>query len=424
MMTRSARARLTLVLVVAACAAACGQSTGSPTPRPTSSPAASPARGGGPTSSPPSGPTGSFDPGAVALELEPVADIPGNPLAVVNAGDGTNRLFVVDRGGRIWIVREGQVLDTPFLDIADQVRAGGEQGLLGLAFHPGFPDDPRFFVYYTAASDARQVVSEWRVAASDADRADQRSESVLLRMDDFAGNHNGGALAFGPDGFLYISTGDGGGGGDPQRNGQNNGQLLGKVLRVDVSGPAEGRPYGIPADNPFVDVSGAAPEIWVTGLRNPWRMSFDRETGDLWIGDVGQGSFEEVDVVRAGSGGGQNFGWNLTEGFHCYPSREACAPDGLVPPVTEYDHGSGCSITGGYVYRGTAYPELAGGYVFGDYCSGNLWLIDPGTDEAREPHLAGETGRSISAFGEDEKGELYVTDLNAGELLRLVARPR
>jgi glucose/arabinose dehydrogenase len=220
--------------------------------------------------------------------------------------------------------------------------------------------------------------------------------------------------------MLYIATGDGGGGGDPEGNGQKLDTLLAKILRIDVDTTSDGRPYGIPDDNPFRDGAGAQPEIWLTGLRNPWRISFDRATGDLWIGDVGQGSFEEIDVLRAGSGGGQNFGWNVTEGFHCFPDVEPCHPDGLTPPVTEYDHGFGCSVTGGYVYRGTAQPGLVGGYVFADYCSGNVWLIDARADEVLEPRLVAETGRSVSSFGEDEAGELFATDLQ-GALLRVVA---
>jgi glucose/arabinose dehydrogenase len=336
----------------------------------------------------------------------------------VSSPDG--RLFVVGQAGRIWLVRDGAGLAEllTVLEIEPQVKSGGEQGLLGLAFHPSFPDDPRFFVYYTDR-DGRQVVSSWRLPAG-GDEADPGSETVLLRMDDFAANHNGGALAFGPDGMLYISTGDGGGGGDPQGNGQRLDTFLGKILRIDVDTSGDGRPYGIPADNPFRERAGAQPEIWVTGLRNPWRISFDRATGDLWIGDVGQGSYEEIDVVRAGSGGGQNFGWNVTEGFHCYPSGDPCAPEGLTPPVTEYDHGFGCSVTGGVVYRGAAQPTLVGGYLFADYCSGNIWAIDAAAQEVREPRLVLESGRSISSFGEDEAGEVYVTDLE-GELLRVVA---
>jgi glucose/arabinose dehydrogenase len=353
------------------------------------------------------------------VKFEVVAEVP-RPVAIAAPGDGSGRLFVVDQGGRIWLVREGQRAETPFLDIAAQVTAGGEQGLLGLAFHPSFPDDPRFFVYYTN-DGGDQVVSQFIVATPDADQADRTSEAVILTMEDFAANHNGGALVFGPDGFLYISTGDGGGGGDPRGNGQKLDTLLGKILRIDINGSGDGRPYAIPADNPFADRAAAQPEIWLYGLRNPWRISFDRANDDLWIGDVGQGSFEEIDVVRAGSGGGQNFGWNTTEGFHCYPSGDPCAPEGLTPPVTEYDHDFGCSVTGGIVYRGAAYPALVGGYLFADYCSGNVWLIDAAASEVRDPPLVLESGRSISSFGEDEAGEIYATDLGAGELVRVVA---
>jgi glucose/arabinose dehydrogenase len=409
------------VVALAFVLAGCGSSNGSQTPSPSGSVAASPTAEPGSSPSPVGSPTGgSFDPGGVAIELEPVTEIPGSPLAIAAPHDGSDRLFVAERGGRIWLVRDGARAEAPFLDIADRVRAGGEQGLLGLAFAPTFPDDPRLFVYYTNR-DADQVVSSFTVATPDAGEADRNSEAVILEMDDFAGNHNGGALVFGPDGFLYISTGDGGGGGDPRGNGQKLDTLLGKILRIDVGTARRGGgPYSIPPDNPFGGRADASGEIWVYGLRNPWRISFDRATDDLWIGDVGQGSFEEIDVVRAGSGGGQNFGWNVTEGFHCYPSGEDCAPDGLTPPVTEYDHGFGCSVTGGFVYRGAAQAGLVGRYVFADYCSGNVWLIDPQADEVREPALVAETGRSISSFGEDEAGELYATDLG-GELLRVVA---
>ncbi len=415
---------IALLAALALGAAACGSSTGSPSPRPpagTPGPPATASPAGGATIDPGATPPGgSFDPAAVEVELQVVTDVP-RPVAIAAPDDGSGRLFVVDQGGRIWLVRDGRRAETPFLDIEDRVTAGGEQGLLGLAFHRAFPADPRFFVYYTDR-DGRQVVSEWRIPSASADQADRDSEAVLLRMDDFAPNHNGGALAFGPDGYLYISTGDGGGGGDPRGNGQKLDTLLGKILRIDVDASGDGRPYAIPADNPFIDRAGAQAEIWVTGLRNPWRISFDRATGDLWIGDVGQGSFEEIDVVRAGSGGGQNFGWNTTEGFHCYPSGDPCAPEGLTPPVTEYGHGFGCSVTGGVVYRGAAIPELVGGYLFADYCSGNVWVIDAEAQEVREPRRVLQSGRSISSFGEDEAGEVYVTDLD-GELLRVVAGP-
>jgi glucose/arabinose dehydrogenase len=417
---------IALLAALALGAAACGSSTGSPSPRPpagTPGPAATASPAGGPTIDPAASPSGgSFDPAAVELELQVVTDVP-RPVAIAAPDDGSGRLFVVDQGGRIWLVRDGRRAETPFLDIEDRVTAGGEQGLLGLAFHPSFPGDPRFFVYYTN-DDGDQVVSQFVVATPDADQADRSSEDVLLTMGDFAANHNGGALVFGPDGFLYISTGDGGGGGDPRDNGQNLDSLLGKILRIDVgTDSGGGGRFEIPDDNPFAGRADTRGEIWVYGLRNPWRISFDRATGDLWIGDVGQGSFEEIDVVRAGSGGGQNFGWNSTEGFHCYPSGDPCAPDGLTPPVTEYDHGFGCSVTGGFVYRGAAFPALVGGYLFADYCSGNTWLIDSAAGEVRDPRLVLESGRSISSFGEDEAGELYATDLGAGELVRVVVAP-
>ena len=420
--SRLTAALVALSLGAAACGSSTGSSTGSPTPSPSAAvpgPSATASPGDGATADPGASPRGgSFDPAAVGVELEVVTDVP-RPVAIAAPPDGSGRLFVVDQGGRIWLVRDGRRAETPFLDIAARVTAGGEQGLLGLAFHPSFPDDPRFFVYYTDG-DGRQVVSQWRVPSAGADQADPDSEGVLLRMDDFAPNHNGGALVFGPDGYLYIGTGDGGGGGDPRGNGQKLDTLLGKILRIDVDGTGDGRPYAIPADNPFLDRAGAQPEIWVTGLRNPWRISFDRATADLWIGDVGQNRYEEIDVVRAGSGGGQNFGWNITEGFHCFPSGEPCAPEGLTLPVTEYDHDFGCSVTGGFVYRGAAYPALAGGYLFADYCSGNVWLIDAAATEVRDPRLVLESGRSISSFGEDESGEVYAADLGAGELLRVV----
>ena len=258
---------------------------------------------------------GAFDPEALGLSLEPVVDRLVSPLAVTHAGDGSGRIFVLEQRGQIRIVRDGQLLGDPFLNIGDRLTAGGEHGLLGLAFHPDFPDDPRFFVNYTDL-EGDTVVSSFTAEAG-ADRADGDSEVVLLRIDQPYPNHNGGALAFGPDGYLYISTGDGGAGGDPHDNGQRMDTLLGKILRIDVDGGSGDARYAVPPDNPFVDQSDALPEIWHLGLRNPWRMSFDRETGDLWIGDVGQGSWEEVDVARAGTGG-LNFGWNQVEGFECF----------------------------------------------------------------------------------------------------------
>jgi glucose/arabinose dehydrogenase len=358
----------------------------------------------------------------VSLDLAVVAGGLDAPLDVTNAGDGSGRLFVVEQAGRIRIVRDGRLVERPFLDISDRIRSGGERGLLGLAFHPDFPTDPRLFVDYTDL-DGDTVVAEYTVGG-DPDAADAVSELVLLRIDQPYANHNGGSVGFGPDGYLYIGMGDGGSAGDPNGNGQRRDTLLGKILRidVDVEGDRSATPYEIPPDNPFVGQGDARPEIWQTGLRNPWRFRFDRTTGDLWIGDVGQGSWEEIDVARAGVGG-LDFGWNVMEGFACFPSGDGCASDGLRLPVAAYDHGSGCSVTGGLVYRGTAQPELAGRYVFGDYCSGLMWTLDPRSDERQEPDLALESGRSLSSFGEDEDGELYATDLGAGELVRVVVAP-
>jgi glucose/arabinose dehydrogenase len=411
------------VAAVVSVAAASGCGGPNPTATPQSAgPVASPTRSGSPadSGSPSSSATGRFDPDSIEISLEPVAEIPGSPLGVVTANDGSGRLFVLSQNGQIWIVDDGRRSDTPFLDISDQISSGGERGLLGLAFHPGYPDDPHFYVDYTDPQ-GDTVVSAWTLS-SDANVADGDSERVLLQVDQPFPNHNGGDLVFGPDGFLYVSLGDGGSGGDPQGNGQNRGTLLGKILRIDVDHPSGDRAYGIPGDNPFVGEGRARAEIWLTGLRNPWRMSFDRANGDLWIGDVGQGSFEEIDVVRAGDGGGLNFGWNTTEGFNCFRSAN-CDQDGLTPPVTEYTHDGNCSVTGGYVYRGQAHPELAGGYVFADYCSGRIWAIDSSADEVREPPVVLESGRAISSFGEDEDGELYLTD-HTGVLLRLNAATR
>ncbi len=259
-----------------------------------------------------------------------------------------------------------------------------------------------------------------RSAAGDADVADPDSERVFLHVDQPFANHNGGGTVFGPDGMLYIAFGDGGSGGDPQGNGQRLDTLLAKILRIDVdAGPTDGREYGIPADNPFVGVQGARPEIWLTGLRNPWRIRFDRATGDLWIGDVGQGEWEEIDVARAGTKG-LDFGWNRMEGFHCFEPADGCDQSGLTLPVAEYGHDLGCAVIGGVVVRGPGQGALEGGYVFGDSCSDNLWLMDPAGDGRREPVIVGRLGRTLSSIAEGEDGTVYATSLS-GQLLRLVA---
>lgn len=424
-MTRPRALRLpsgALFLVSALLAAACQAPSPSPstaTARPTSpapNPSASPSAN--PSSSKTA--TAAFDPASVRVDLEPVADIPGSPLGVVDPGDGSGRLVVLSQEGQAWIVEDGRRAAEPFLDVGDQITSGGERGLLGLAFHPNFPDTPLVYTDYTD-TNGDTVVSAWTVG-SGGDQVKAGSEKVILQVEQPFPNHNGGDLVFGPDGFLYVALGDGGSGGDPHGNGQNRDVLLGKILRLDVDHPSGDRAYGIPADNPFADGDRGRPEIWVLGLRNPWRTSFDRVTGDFWIGDVGQGSYEEIDVVRAGSGGGQNFGWNTSEGFHCFRG-DNCDQDGLTAPVTEYGHDGNCSVTGGYVYRGTQQTALVGGYFFADYCSGRIWAIDAGQGEVREPALVASTGRSISSFGEDAAGELYVAD-HTGALLHLTGSSR
>jgi glucose/arabinose dehydrogenase len=340
-------------------------------------------------------------------------------LAVRHAGDGSHRLFVIEQDGRIMVVEDGAVRSEPFLDIVSQVDSGGsEQGLLGLAFHPDFAENGHFFVNYTrdpsgGGSDVTRV-SRFSVSARDANLADPASELVVLEFEQDFSNHNGGDIHFGPDGLLYIATGDGGGARDPNVRAQDLQSLLGKMLRIDVDGQS---PYGIPQENPFVSVAAARPEIWAYGLRNPWRFSFDRLTGDLLMGDVGQDSREEINRQRASSAGGENYGWSCFEGDQTVDFNPCDGTD-LTPPVLVYDHSLGCSVTGGYVYRGPV-VELRGFYVFGDFCSGRIWLArESGGRWTAE--LWADTDIAISSFGEDERGELYVVDLNRGELSRFV----
>jgi glucose/arabinose dehydrogenase len=427
---RSLAIRLTTVaaaLAVAALIVGCGVS------RPTAPPGSSPTA---PASSPASLPPGSsspspsaspaavpFDADGLSISLERVVDGLDAPLAAVNAGDGSGRIFVAEQGGTIRIVRNGALADGAFLDVAGRITSGGEQGLLGVAFHPDYPTDPRFFVDYTDINGDTRV-SSFTVDPSNPDRADPGSETRILFVDQPYANHNGGALAFGPDGFLYIATGDGGSGGDPHGNGQSLGTLLGKILRIDIDRTDGTRKYAIPPDNPFVSRAGAEPEIWLYGLRNPWRMSFDRLTGDLWIGDVGQNAWEEVDVARAAAGGGANYGWNVMEGNHCFRPANGCDEAGLTQAVADYSHDSGRTVIGGGVYRGSEQAALAGGYLFADFYSGLVWALDPSSDGPTKATQVGESGASISSFGEDEAGELYVTDLSAGTLLRVTASRR
>lgn len=332
------------------------------------------------------------------------------------------RIFIVEKTGVIRIVKGGQVLSRPFLDISSEVSGGSEQGLLGLAFHPQYGSNGRFYVDYTDRAGDTRVVEY--VVSADPESASATTREILF-VDQPYGNHNGGQIAFGPDGFLYIGFGDGGSGGDPQGNGQNLSTLLGKILRIDVD---TGSPYAIPSGNPFAGQAGKRGEIWSYGWRNPWRFSFDRAGGDMYVADVGQNLWEEVNHEPAGTPG-LNYGWNRMEGKHCYPPNTNCDPTGLVLPVVEYDHQVGCSVSGGFVYRGQALPELAGTYFYGDYCTGIVrsFRINNGTavDEKDWTSTlrteAGGAMQGLSSFGLDASGELYFLLLD-GEVYRLEKR--
>jgi glucose/arabinose dehydrogenase len=344
-----------------------------------------------------------------AIELELFLDGLSNPVYLTHAGDGSDRLFVVEQPGTIRVYEQGALKAQPFLDIRDRVRFGGERGLLSVAFHPQYAENGRFFVNYTRQPDGATVIAEYRVS-DNPNTAERGSERVMLVIEQPFPNHNGGQLQFGPDGTLYIGMGDGGAAGDPLGHGQNLSTLLGALLRIDVDGR---EPYTLPTDNPFVGQAGARGEIWAYGLRNPWRFSFDRCTGRLFLADVGQDRWEEVDLIEKGG----NYGWNVMEGVHCFRPPIGCRTEGLELPIAEYDHSLGCSITGGYVYRGTHILGLIGRYVFGDFCSGRIWALRPlapdawRADEWRMDELL-DTPLNISSFGEDEAGELYVLDLN------------
>lgn len=345
------------------------------------------------------------------ITLTPVVKGLRQPTAIVSAKDGSKRLFVLEQKGKIRIVKNGKLLPAPFLDIGSLVKSGGEQGLLGLAFSPDFATTKTFFVDYTNRTGIGNTVVASFKAGKDVDTADPSSRREMLTIKQPYANHNGGQLAFGPDRLLYIGTGDGGSGGDPHGNGQRLDTLLGKILRIDVaSGTA---PYRLPK-NPF------GSEVWAYGLRNPWRFSFDRGTGDLYIADVGQDEVEEIDFQPAGSGAGANYGWNIMEGDRCF-RKPKCKKSGLTMPIAAYRHGKGdCSVTGGYVYRGRI-KELQGIYFYGDFCSGRIWgLRRVGTKW--ETKLLADTPYAISTFGEDEEGELYLADYGSGTIYRVDTR--
>lgn len=336
---------------------------------------------------------------------------------IAHAGD--ERIFLVAQNGKIFIMSpEGIVSTTPFLDIQDKITSGGERGLLGLAFHPKFKENRYFFVNYTGRNGETRV-TRYTVPVESPNQADKNSEKLIIQIDQPYSNHNAGDLAFGKDGYLYIPMGDGGSGGDPLNSGQSLSSLLGKILRLDVD---KGDPYGIPSDNPFLNDARIPDEVWAFGLRNPWRFSFDRETYDMWIGDVGQGNWEEIDFQPANSKGGENYGWRCYEGNSTFNTGNCASKSTYTFPVFDYSHsnGNGCSVTGGFVYRGTQFPLLVGHYIFADFCSGRFWSTE------RKPTGVFETKfqldfrpTDISTFGEDVNGELYAASLGSGRIYKI-----
>jgi glucose/arabinose dehydrogenase len=332
---------------------------------------------------------------------------------LVQPDDAGNLIFITEQSGIIQVFspEQPQPESHVFLDITNRVNRGGnEEGLLGLAFDPDYRRNGYFYVYYSAANPRRTVLSRFNVEPGNSEIANPLSELVLLEIEQPYPNHNGGQLAFGPDSYLYIGVGDGGSAGDPHGNGQNLGTLLGKILRINVKGLSGTERYSIPADNPFINTDDAMDEIWAYGLRNPWRFSFDRETGLLWAGDVGQNKWEEIDIITRGA----NYGWNIMEGSHCFSPASNCDSTGLTLPVTEYDHSHGCSVTGGYVYRGISLSSLRGFYIYGDYCSGNIWAMNFTNNAVAQNVLLVESGLNITSFGEDTAGNLYILSREGG----------
>lgn len=380
--------------------------------------------------------TARAQPSGFAVGVELLADGLHRPTTVAHAGDGSGRLFLLEQPGRIRIWDGARILPVPFLDIEALVDdEGNAQGLLGLAFHPEYASNGYLYVNYTrdgAPGLDRTVVARYRVSAGDPNLADPDSAEVLFEIEQDSPIHNGDDLHFGPDGYLYFSTGDGGPGNDPHNNAQSLATLKGKILRLDVDaapeGPAElcglgASGYAAPPDNPYVGVPGACDEIWASGFRNPWRISFDRATGDLFAGDVGQNDWEEVNLLPAGSPGGLNFGWRCFEGYEEFEPQGCTGAESYVFPVLAYDHLTGCAVTGGYVYRGSAYPAMAGAYFYADYCTGTVWAAAPGCGGVWRETSMVDAGFLVGAFGEDEKGELYLVSqapAPSGALYRLV----
>lgn len=358
-------------------------------------------------------------PNGANYALVPIATGFDNPILITHSGDGSGRLFVAEQTGMVWILENGVEQPTPFIDISlllstDVFRGTySERGLLGLAFHPDYANNGVIAIHYTdVRGDTR--IARYHVNPNNPNQALPNSGEILLEIPQPHHDHNGGMIAFGPDGYLYIGIGDGGAADDPDNNAQNLGLLLGKILRIDIMNENI-----IPPTNPFVDIEGASPEIWAYGLRNPWRFSFDRATGDLYIGDVGQWMMEEIDFQPANSLGGENYGWRDYEGTLLRAPAPPENTDSMIMPITEFAHTQGCSITGGYVYRGLAMPELNGVYIYADYCSGRVWTLHRNSSDEWINTLFMETGRQITSFGEDEHGELYLADYK-GDILQLV----
>lgn len=335
---------------------------------------------------------------------------------IKHAGDGSNRLFVLSQEGKIFVFpNDRDVTEAKeFLDIESKVLFGGEQGLLGLAFHPEYEKNGIFFINYTTDDPRRTIVSRWKTSTSDPDVADPGSEVILLEVNQPYANHNGGVINFGPDGYLYISFGDGGSAGDPQNNGQNRKTFLGSIIRIDVDNPSGGKNYGIPDDNPFTgNNQGFLEEIYAYGLRNVWKFSFDERTGKIFAADVGQNKWEEIDIIEKG----KNYGWRIMEGNHCYNPEQNCDQSGLVLPIHEYDHSAegGYSVTGGYMYYGKAAPSLFEKYIFADFVNGNIWALNDFSGKYRSERLF-DSNYSVSTFGLDENGELYFASYSSGKI--------
>jgi glucose/arabinose dehydrogenase len=341
------------------------------------------------------------------------------PVDLQHSGDNTNRLFVVEQAGLIYFFSNSREVDSKnvFLDLKSKVKdRGNEEGLLGLAFHPNYKSNGYFYVNYTAANPNRTVISRFKVSDANKNEANPNSEQVILEIPQPYGNHNGGQLAFGSDGYLYIAVGDGGSGGDPLGHGQNLTTMLGSILRIDIDNKANGKEYAIPADNPFAkNTNDYREEIYAYGLRNPWRFSFDKETGSLWTGDVGQDLYEEINILVKGG----NYGWNIMEGMHCFKPPAGCDTSGLILPVWEYGRKEGISVTGGFVYRGKTMAGLIGKYIYGDFGSGNIWALDVSNKNKPFSALLLKTKLNIASFGTDQNNELYICSFD-GKIYRLI----